>query len=112
MVPHGRVEESLLATLRGGRDPSDEPTELAVTAVEDERRGEELVVLHTGLDVPIDTLLAGLREGPLPPLFHPRARNFVEVDELPVLGSGKLDLKELKRVAGERLGSSAPDARG
>jgi acyl-[acyl-carrier-protein]-phospholipid O-acyltransferase/long-chain-fatty-acid--[acyl-carrier-protein] ligase len=36
-------------------------------------------------------------------LFIPPRGNFVRVDALPVLGTGKMDLRALKRIAMERL---------
>jgi acyl-[acyl-carrier-protein]-phospholipid O-acyltransferase/long-chain-fatty-acid--[acyl-carrier-protein] ligase len=36
-----------------------------------------------------------------PPLWVPSSENFYPVDELPVLGSGKLDLRQLKVLAVE-----------
>ena len=44
-------------------------------------------------------LTSGLKEAGLPNLFIPSEDSFAEVDELPVLGTGKLDLKGLKQVA-------------
>jgi acyl-[acyl-carrier-protein]-phospholipid O-acyltransferase/long-chain-fatty-acid--[acyl-carrier-protein] ligase len=38
-------------------------------------------------------------------LFIPARNHFVKVDALPVLGTGKLDLRGLKRMAMERLAS-------
>ena len=39
----------------------------------------------------------------LPNLYHSmHARNFIKVDALPVLGTGKMDLRSLKRIAMER----------
>jgi acyl-[acyl-carrier-protein]-phospholipid O-acyltransferase/long-chain-fatty-acid--[acyl-carrier-protein] ligase len=35
----------------------------------------------------------------------PPRGNFVKVDALPVLGTGKMDLRALKRIAMERLGT-------
>ena len=39
--------------------------------------------------------------------FIPPRGNFVKVDALPVLGTGKMDLRTLKRIAIERLGMQA-----
>ena len=47
--------------------------------------------------------------GRLPPLFIPRPKQFVHVGELPVLGTGKLDLREVKRVARDAAGVGEPD---
>ncbi|HZE88534.1 MAG TPA: hypothetical protein VE404_03250, partial [Verrucomicrobiae bacterium] len=41
----------------------------------------------------------------LPNLFIPQLAAFVKVEKLPLLGSGKLDLREIRRVAAEALPS-------
>jgi acyl-[acyl-carrier-protein]-phospholipid O-acyltransferase/long-chain-fatty-acid--[acyl-carrier-protein] ligase len=104
MVPHGLVEEELNAVL-ARLAPGDEG-ELAVTAVADERRGEELVVLHAQLGLDPAALAAGLAASQLPALFRPRPTHYLAVDELPKLGTGKLDLQALARLAAERLGAA------
>jgi acyl-[acyl-carrier-protein]-phospholipid O-acyltransferase/long-chain-fatty-acid--[acyl-carrier-protein] ligase len=43
----------------------------------------------------------------LPNLFLPRPDHFVKVDALPVLGTGKSDLRAARRLAEERLGRAA-----
>jgi acyl-[acyl-carrier-protein]-phospholipid O-acyltransferase/long-chain-fatty-acid--[acyl-carrier-protein] ligase len=93
MVPHGRVEEALNAAI-GAEEPV-----FAVTAVPAGREGDELAVLHTASDDRVDEALAGLRKQGLPNLFIPRRDHFVKVDALPMLGTGKLDLRALKRQA-------------
>ena len=72
---------------------------MVVTGVPDERKGERLVVLHTPLNVSVDELLSRLRETPIPKLWVPRKDNFFEIDALPALGSGKLDLRRVKELA-------------
>jgi acyl-[acyl-carrier-protein]-phospholipid O-acyltransferase/long-chain-fatty-acid--[acyl-carrier-protein] ligase len=37
----------------------------------------------------------------LPNLFQPKKDGFVKVEKLPVLGTGKLDLRAVKRIAAE-----------
>lgn len=93
MVPHGRVEDALREALAG------EEADLAVTAREDAKKGERLVVVHTGLPLPAAELVDRLGASDLPALFRPRAADFLEVEELPLLGTGKLDLVALKRLA-------------
>ena len=99
MVPHCLVEEELtevVARLAGeGADTPD----IAVTAAPDERKGEKLVVVHTPLGIAVDEVLEELSRSDLPALFRPRARDFVEVEEMPRLGSGKRDLGALKEMA-------------
>ncbi len=97
MVPHGKVEEALHQAINA------ETQVLAVTSIPDEKKGEQLVVLHTLDESTIPIMLAKLSESGLPNLFIPRKDAFIKVDKIPVLGTGKLDLRALKRVALERL---------
>ena len=104
MVPHLQVEEALHEAL-GSLEPK-----MVVTSAGDEQKGEKLVVLHTELNVSVDELLRRLRDSALPKLWLPRKENFFEVEALPILGSGKLDLKQIKDVA-KRL-AAAPGTPG
>jgi len=73
---------------------------LAVASVPDDRKGERLVVLHLGLNgADARELSKGLSERGLPNLWVPGERDFYPIDHLPVLGSGKLDLKRVKEMA-------------
>jgi acyl-[acyl-carrier-protein]-phospholipid O-acyltransferase/long-chain-fatty-acid--[acyl-carrier-protein] ligase len=100
MVPHGRVEEALQEA--AGTDLQ----AFAVTAVPDERKGERLAVLHTIDEAAIPAILERVATQGLPNLFIPRRDHFVKLEKLPVLGTGKLDLRAVKRIAIEKLGSS------
>ncbi len=71
--------------------------EVAITAVPDSSKGERLIVLHTGLPCSEAEALQALAD--FPPLFRPRARDFFRVDEIPVLGTGKRNLKAVKELA-------------
>ncbi len=93
MVPHGTVETALHEA--AGRT---EPT-FAVTGVPDARKGEKLVVLHTLAAREIPTVLQDLGAAGLPNLFVPKADDFVQVEALPILGTGKLDLRAIKQIA-------------
>jgi acyl-[acyl-carrier-protein]-phospholipid O-acyltransferase/long-chain-fatty-acid--[acyl-carrier-protein] ligase len=42
-----------------------------------------------------------LREKELPNLWIPKPENFIKLDALPLLGSGKLDLQHLKKLVEE-----------
>jgi acyl-[acyl-carrier-protein]-phospholipid O-acyltransferase/long-chain-fatty-acid--[acyl-carrier-protein] ligase len=99
MVPHGRVEE-LLQRIIAGDDPQ---LAVAVTAVADERKGERLLVLHTHTDKSPEQITRELAEAGLPNLWVPAPDSFFEVEEIPVLGTGKLDLQGVKTVAAERF---------
>ena len=93
MVPHLRVEEALHQAL-GSIEPR-----LVVTSLPDEQKGEKLVVLHTELSIPIDELVKHLRDAGLPKLWIPRRENFYRIDIIPVLGTGKLDLRQIRDIA-------------
>jgi acyl-[acyl-carrier-protein]-phospholipid O-acyltransferase/long-chain-fatty-acid--[acyl-carrier-protein] ligase len=97
MVPHGRVEEALQQA--AGADMQ----VFAVTGIPDERKGEQLAVLHILEDARIPEIIGKLAADGLPNLFIPPRNNFVRVDALPMLGTGKMDLRILKRIAMERL---------
>jgi acyl-[acyl-carrier-protein]-phospholipid O-acyltransferase/long-chain-fatty-acid--[acyl-carrier-protein] ligase len=71
----------------------------AVTAIPDEKKGERIVVIHTQLQQTPDDLRKGLIAAGLPNLFIPSADSFHEVESLPILGTGKLDLAGIKQVA-------------
>jgi len=99
MVPHGRVEQALQEAA------GIEYQGFAVTSVPDEKKGERLAVLHVVEPDDIPDLLKKVKESGLPNLFIPRAEAFIKVDALPMLGTGKLDLRALKEIANEALGS-------
>jgi acyl-[acyl-carrier-protein]-phospholipid O-acyltransferase/long-chain-fatty-acid--[acyl-carrier-protein] ligase len=99
MVPHGRVEEALQQAAGA------ETQVFAVTGLPDEKKGERLAVLHTLEESRIPHILEKVSASGLPNLFIPGKHQFVKVDALPVLGTGKLDLRGVKRIAMERLSS-------
>ena len=103
MIPHGQIENALLEAAQA------ETMVLAVTAVPDDRKGEQLVVLHTLEESAIPDILRKLAANGLPNLFIPKRENFIKVDHLPVLGTGKLDLRTLKRLALQKLTKSQFD---
>jgi acyl-[acyl-carrier-protein]-phospholipid O-acyltransferase/long-chain-fatty-acid--[acyl-carrier-protein] ligase len=57
------------------------------------------VVLHLDLGLEVDALPRRVRDAGLPLLWIPRREHFYQVDSLPVMGSGKLDLKLVKQTA-------------
>ncbi len=97
MVPHAAVEEAFAA----GAD-SAAPT-LAVTSVPDEVRGERIVVLHTAAAGGAAKLRAAIAQSKLPNLWKPDSDAYLEVEALPLTGSGKLDLRGLRELAKQRF---------
>jgi acyl-[acyl-carrier-protein]-phospholipid O-acyltransferase/long-chain-fatty-acid--[acyl-carrier-protein] ligase len=105
MVPHIKVEENIMEAL-GATDPV-----VAVTAVADEKKGERLVVLYA-VDMDIDAVCESLTRKGIPNLWIPKKDSFYRVDAIPVLGTGKTDLKRVKALAQELAAASkgGPDA--
>lgn len=105
MVPHIKIEEELNELLN-----ADEQLLAAVTAVPDAKKGERLIVIHTTLNLSVDELRKGLSERGLPNIFIPGGDSFLEVESLPVLGTGKLDLKAVKQLAIEKFAAGDAEA--
>ena len=102
MIPHGKVEEELEKQLVQGEE--DDVKRVCVTAVPDAKKGEKLVVLQLESEKTADELRKGLSDAGLPNLFIPAADSFYIVDEIPMLGTGKLDLGGAKQKALELTG--------
>lgn len=100
MVPHIRIEETLIRIAGDATEDGELP--LCVTAIPDEKKGERLVVLHRKLAKPVEAILRELAATGMPNLWIPDRTAFFEVDAVPLLGSGKLDLKRMKELAIER----------
>ncbi len=93
MVPHIKVEEKL-HELAGVTEQT-----FVVASVPDEKKGERLVVLHKLTDEKLQTCLEKLSQSDLPNLWKPRADQFFRVENFPLLGTGKLDLRKVKELA-------------
>ncbi len=94
MVPHIKVEEKLHELARATEQT------FVVTSLPDEKKGERLVVLHKLTAEQLRPCLEQLTQSDLPNLWKPRPDAFVHVESFPLLGSGKLDLRKVKEVAG------------
>jgi len=79
-----------------------------VTAVPDAKKGERLVVLMLPSEKTPREITHELATAGLPNLWIPDVHNFYTVDEMPVLGTGKLDLKKLKDWAKEKTAQPVP----
>ncbi len=108
MVPHIKIEELLTRMCHETEEDLDNhhPT-IAVTSVADPKKGERLIVLYTQIGMTPEELRKGLLASGLPNIFIPTEDSFIPVDQLPLLGSGKLDLKALKTMAEEKSGRMA-----
>jgi acyl-[acyl-carrier-protein]-phospholipid O-acyltransferase / long-chain-fatty-acid--[acyl-carrier-protein] ligase len=101
MVPHLTIEEAVNEELGA----ADGELLAVVTAVPDRAKGERLIVFHLPTDRDPREIVRRLADRGLPNLWVPSADSFAPLDEIPVLGSGKLDLRRLQTLAAERFGA-------
>jgi acyl-[acyl-carrier-protein]-phospholipid O-acyltransferase/long-chain-fatty-acid--[acyl-carrier-protein] ligase len=95
MVPHTQVEETINAVLGSAT--------AAVTALPDEQRGEKLVAFYAQNGISREELWDKLNQSDLPKLWIPKRENLYSIDSLPLLGSGKVDLRQIKAMAQEKV---------
>ncbi|HZI94331.1 MAG TPA: AMP-binding protein, partial [Patescibacteria group bacterium] len=93
MVPLAGVEEAI-QTATGATEQR-----CVVTSLPDPDRGERLVALFVGEDFDPASVLAQLTQAGLPNLWMPRREAFHRIEAIPLLGTGKLDLKKVKELA-------------
>jgi acyl-[acyl-carrier-protein]-phospholipid O-acyltransferase/long-chain-fatty-acid--[acyl-carrier-protein] ligase len=98
MVPHLKIEERL-QELSGVTE-----TAFVVMGVPDEKKGERLVVLHKLGETELAAVLEKFTSSDLPNLWKPKADAFYRVDNFPLLGTGKLDLRGVKEMAAKLAG--------
>ncbi|HEY5649331.1 MAG TPA: AMP-binding protein, partial [Nitrospiria bacterium] len=94
MVPHIKIEEAL-NQMTGDKA-------CAVTAAPDRQKGEKIVVFYTDENAVPSDLCEGLSRAGLPKLWIPKRENFHWISEIPILGTGKMDLGGLKKLAIEK----------
>jgi len=93
MVPHEAVEQKIIDLL--GFSGKDERV-IAIVGVQDQAKGEALILLAS-VDVDLAQLRDKLRDAGVPNLWIPK--KVCRVDAIPVLASGKLDLKNCQEMA-------------
>jgi acyl-[acyl-carrier-protein]-phospholipid O-acyltransferase/long-chain-fatty-acid--[acyl-carrier-protein] ligase len=98
MVPHIQIEEELNKIVGGDEDI----LKLAVCGVPDEKKGEKIIVLYTELPEEPDAIIKKLIAAGLPSIYIPSPDGFIKVDAIPILGTGKLDLRGLQNLAKEK----------
>jgi acyl-[acyl-carrier-protein]-phospholipid O-acyltransferase/long-chain-fatty-acid--[acyl-carrier-protein] ligase len=97
MVPHSKIEEKLHHILK-----TNEPT-VVVVGLPDKRKGERLIVVHAPMSMSPEHLWTELKESGVPSIWLPSKTDFFGIEQLPVLGTGKIDLKGVKKIAAERV---------
>jgi len=92
MVPHETLEAKVNELLEA---PEGERL-VVVVGIPDPSKGEAIVLLST-IDIDLPKLRRQLTEAGIPNLWIPKSVK--RIDDIPVLGSGKLDLKTCKEIA-------------
>lgn len=93
MVPHGTIEQKILDAF--GWEQTEGPL-VVVVGVPDPGKGEALVLLTT-IAVTVEALREKLLPAGLSNLWIPRIIR--QVDQIPLLGTGKIDLKACRELA-------------
>jgi acyl-[acyl-carrier-protein]-phospholipid O-acyltransferase/long-chain-fatty-acid--[acyl-carrier-protein] ligase len=96
MVPLDGIETALNQIIGVGED---EGQKASVIAVPDEKTGERLVVVHTPTEQTPEDLRQALLDEGLSYIYVPPVDSFLQVDDLPMLGTGKLDHKSIRQMA-------------
>jgi acyl-[acyl-carrier-protein]-phospholipid O-acyltransferase/long-chain-fatty-acid--[acyl-carrier-protein] ligase len=91
MVPHMKIEEVINEILGSAAS--------AVTAIPDEQRGEKLIAFYTENGITRDQLWEKLNQSELPKLWIPKRDDIHQIPSIPLLGSGKVDLKTVRGLA-------------
>jgi len=95
MVPHMKIEEVINDILGIAA--------AVVTAIPDPQKGERLVAFYNQNGIAAEELWDRLNASELPKLWIPKRENLYRVESIPLLGSGKVDLKKVKALALEKL---------
>lgn len=90
MVPHIRVEDAINRLLGDAV--------CIVTSLPDDEKGERLVVLHTSKELTAGEIWRQLCQTEISRLWIPRRENIYYIEAIPVLGSGKADLRQAKVI--------------
>ena len=100
MISHGAVEKALQEALELS------PDQLAIVAIEDARKGERLCVIHTVKELTETTIRETLKALDIPNLWKPNPQNWCYTEKLPILGTGKLNYREMKELASAESGGN------
>jgi acyl-[acyl-carrier-protein]-phospholipid O-acyltransferase/long-chain-fatty-acid--[acyl-carrier-protein] ligase len=76
-----------------------------VTSASDEKKGERLLVLHKLPENQLAACQEKFAASDLPNLWKPKADAFLRVENFPLLGTGKLDLRKVKEMAHQMAGT-------
>lgn len=99
MVPHLAIEEAMARILS-----AEDEIKAVIVALPDEKKGERLIVVHEPVSKLSERICDELHRSGMANLWIPTPDSFIEVAQIPVLGTGKPDLKQLKAFALAKFG--------
>ncbi|MDO5582372.1 MAG: AMP-binding protein [Planctomycetia bacterium] len=102
MVPHVLIEELIEGICSGLSDSSEQEIsgpQCAITSLPDPKKGEKILVLYSNPRITPDGIRKEMIRRGTPNLWIPAEGNFHKVDEIPLLGTGKLDLARINELA-------------
>ncbi len=95
MVPHELVEMAISEIL------GSEKRDVAVCGAKDARRGEKLIVFYSNESLVPEAIIEELQKRDMAPLWIPKASDFIKLEQIPLLGTGKIDLQKINVMAQE-----------
>ncbi len=97
MVPHEGIEKAIGDII--GITP-DEPLSVVVSSIPSDKKGEKVIVMYTDLKGKTpEEIVAAMHNNNIPPIWIPSIDAFVQVEKIPILGTGKLDIQGAKNLA-------------
>lgn len=102
MIPHVLIEELIEEIYSVHTQESDQEflgPQCAITSLPDQKKGEKIIALYRNTEISPDFVRKEMIRRGTPNLWIPAEGNFHKVDEIPLLGTGKLDLAQVKECA-------------
>jgi acyl-[acyl-carrier-protein]-phospholipid O-acyltransferase / long-chain-fatty-acid--[acyl-carrier-protein] ligase len=93
MISHEYLESTIHKILDA------EDRQVAIAGVSDKAKGEKLLVFYIDENISIDEIIRGLKDAGVTNISIPKRENFIKIEELPLLGTGKLDLNKINKFA-------------
>ena len=91
MISLGALEEELAKVL------NTEIVKFCALSLEDDNKGEKIVLLIECQNEHFQGIIQAIKDSNIPALFKPS--QYIQVKEIPLLGSGKVDFKRAKELA-------------
>lgn len=95
IIPHTKIEEALHNAY------NTQERRFVVTTIPSKDKGEQIAIVHTAPQEEIPKIIDQLSAQGFPNPFIPKAEDFIPIDSIPLLATGKINLRMVKRHATE-----------